>query len=68
MTNERQQLDVAQLVMEAHERTKDYLIPTPLEFSRYLSEQIDGEVWLKLDLVQKTASFKFRGGSTRFCR
>jgi threonine dehydratase len=47
--------------MEAHERTKDYLIPTPLEFSRYLSDQIDGEVWLKLDLVQKTASFKFRG-------
>jgi threonine dehydratase len=62
MTNERQQqLDVAQLVSEAHERTKDYLIPTPLEFSRYLSDQIDGEVWLKLDLVQKTASFKFRG-------
>jgi threonine dehydratase len=62
MTNERQQqLDVAQLVMEAHERTKDYLIPTPLEFSRYLSDQINGEVWLKLDLVQKTASFKFRG-------
>ena len=62
MTNERQQqLDVAQLVMEAHERTKDYLIPTLLEFSRYLSDQIDGEVWLKLDLVQRTASFKFRG-------
>lgn len=62
MTNERQQqLDVAQLVMEAHERTKDHLIPTPLEFSRYLSDQIDGEVWLKLDLVQRTASFKFRG-------
>jgi len=62
MTNERQQQpDVAQLVMEAHERTRDYLIPTPLEFSRYLSDQIDGEVWLKLDLVQKTASFKFRG-------
>ena len=47
--------------MEAHERTRDYLIPTPLEFSRYLSDQIDGEVWLKLDLVQRTASFKFRG-------
>lgn len=62
MTDERQQqLDVAQLVMEAHERTRDYLIPTPLEFSRYLSDQIDGEVWLKLDLVQRTASFKFRG-------
>ncbi len=62
MTDERHQpLDVAQLVMEAHERTRDYLVPTPLEFSRYLSDQIDGEVWLKLDLVQRTASFKFRG-------
>jgi len=32
-----------------------------LEFSRYLSDRTDGEVWLKLDLVQKTASFKYRG-------
>ena len=56
-----QQLDVAQLVRDAVERTKDYLTPTPLEFSRYLSDQIEGEVWLKLDLVQRTASFKYRG-------
>ena len=27
----------------------------------YLSRQIDGEVWLKLDSMQRTASFKFRG-------
>ena len=56
MANEnQQQTDVAQLVREAYERSKDYLSPTPLEYSRYLSEQIDGEVWLKLDLVQRTA-------------
>jgi len=62
MTTEGQpQLDVPQLVRDAHERTKDYLSPTPLEFSRYLSDQIEGEVWLKLDLVQRTASFKYRG-------
>ncbi|MCH8100875.1 MAG: pyridoxal-phosphate dependent enzyme [Proteobacteria bacterium] len=61
MTAENQPLDLAQLVREAYERSKDYLTPTPLEFSRYLSDQIDGEVWLKLDLVQRTASFKFRG-------
>ena len=58
---DQQQLDVPKLVQEAYERTKDYLIPTPLEFSRYLSEVIEGEVWLKLDLVQRTASFKYRG-------
>ena len=57
----QRQLDVPQLVLEAHERCQDYLSPTPLEHSRYLSDQIEGEVWLKLDLVQRTASFKYRG-------
>jgi threonine dehydratase len=54
-------LDVPQLVLEAHERCRDHLSPTPLEYSMYLSKQIDGEVWLKLDSMQRTASFKFRG-------
>ncbi len=57
----QQQLDVPNLVLEAIERCHEYLSPTPLEYSRYLSEQIEGEVWLKLDLMQRTASFKFRG-------
>jgi threonine dehydratase len=62
MTTESQlQLDVPQLVLEAHERCRDYLSPTPLEYSRYLSDRIEGEVWLKLDLMQRTSSFKFRG-------
>jgi threonine dehydratase len=54
-------LDVPQLVREAYERTRDYLSPTPLEYSRYLSAEIEGDVWLKLDSMQKTSSFKFRG-------
>ncbi len=54
-------LDVPQLVLEAHSRCQEYLSPTPLEYSNYLSEQIEGEVWLKLDLMQKTSSFTFRG-------
>jgi threonine dehydratase len=57
----RQQPDVPQLVLEAIERCQDYLSPTPLEYSIYLSEQIQGEVWLKLDSMQRTSSFKFRG-------
>ena len=61
VTTDIEQIDVPQLVQEAYERTRDYLLPTPLEYSRYLSEQIEGEVWLKLDLVQRTASFKYRG-------
>ncbi|MFH1765142.1 MAG: pyridoxal-phosphate dependent enzyme [Gemmatimonadota bacterium] len=62
MANEdQQQLDVPQLVLEAIERCRDYLSPTPLEYSMYLSEKIEGEVWLKLDSMQRTSSFKFRG-------
>jgi threonine dehydratase len=62
MTPENQaQLDVPQLVLEAYERCQDHLSPTPLEYSLYLSEQIEGDVWLKLDSMQRTASFKFRG-------
>ena len=45
----QQQLDVPNLVLEAVERCQDYLSPTPLEYSMYLSEQVEGEVWLKLD-------------------
>jgi threonine dehydratase len=60
-TENQPQLDVPQLVLEAHERCQEHLSPTPLEYSRYLSEKIEGEVWLKLDSMQRTGSFKFRG-------
>jgi threonine dehydratase len=55
------QIDVPQLVLEAHERCQNYLSPTPLEYSLYLSDLIEGDVWLKLDSMQRTSSFKFRG-------
>jgi threonine dehydratase len=57
----RQSIDVPQLVREAYERCKDHLSPTPLEHSLYLSKELEAEVWLKLDLMQRTTSFKFRG-------
>jgi threonine dehydratase len=60
-TKNQPQLDVPQLVLDAHERCQEHLSPTPLEYSRYLSEKIEGEVWLKLDSMQRTGSFKFRG-------
>jgi threonine dehydratase len=60
-TKNQSQLDVPQLVKDAHERCREQLSPTPLEYSRYLSEKIEGEVWLKLDSMQRTGSFKFRG-------
>jgi threonine dehydratase len=60
-TKNQPQLDVPKLVLEAYKRCQEHLSPTPLEYSRYLSEKIDGEVWLKLDSMQRTGSFKFRG-------
>jgi threonine dehydratase len=60
-TESHQPLDVPRLVIEAVERCQDHLSPTPLEYSLHLSREIEGEVWLKLDSMQRTASFKFRG-------
>ena len=62
---ETQGLDVRQLVLDAEERSREYLVETPLEYSPHLSKLIDGEVWLKLDLMQKTGSFKFRGAVSK---
>ena len=41
-TENRASIDAPQLVQKAHERCREYLSPTPLEYSTYLSEQIDG--------------------------
>lgn len=60
-----QELDIRQLVLEAEDRCRPYLWETPLEHSLYLSHEVDGEVWLKLDLVQKTTSFKLRGATNK---
>jgi len=54
-------MNVPQLVLDAVDRCKNHLTTTPLEYSMYLSEMIEGEVWLKLDSMQRTSSFKFRG-------
>ena len=40
----QQPLDVPRLVLDAVERCRDHLPPTPLEYSLYFSEQLGGEV------------------------
>ncbi len=57
--------DIRQLVLEAEERCRPYLWETPLEYSHHLSEISKAKVWLKLDLVQKTTSFKLRGATNK---
>ena len=52
-------------IEEAYKRSKPHIRKTPLEHSPYLSNLIDGNVYLKLDNIQKTGSFKFRGAVSK---
>lgn len=45
----------------AANRLRDYIRETPLDFSPYFSELTGASVWLKLENLQYTASFKLRG-------
>ncbi len=66
MVAEKQQENkVRQWVLDAEERCREHINETPLEYSLYLSKLTDAEVYLKLDLVQKTSSFKFRGAVSK---
>ncbi len=55
-------------VVAARELLSDVISPTPLLYSRVLSEQIDGPVYLKCENLQRTGSFKVRGAYVRIAR
>jgi len=55
-------------VVAARELLRDVISPTPLQYSRVLSEQSDGPVYLKCENLQRTGSFKVRGGYVRIAR
>jgi threonine dehydratase len=48
-------------VLQAAERLRAYMVPTPLYRSEALSRAFDGEVWLKVETATPIASFKLRG-------
>ena len=48
-------------IKEARERIQPYIKRTPLEHSLALSQHLGTNVWVKLELFQKTGSFKVRG-------
>src|SRR5262249_41882360 len=52
----------------AAERIKTMARRTPLERSRWLSSELGGDVWLKLDCLQLTGSFKLRGAMAKLTR
>jgi threonine dehydratase len=49
-------------VLAARDRLAGHAIRTPLLFSPLLSERTGGRVYLKPECLQRTGSFKFRGG------
>ena len=57
----KQLLDVKQEVLEAEERIREYIRPTPLVYSPHLSKIGNCNVYLKLENYQHTGSFKVRG-------
>jgi len=48
----QEHLDVPKLVQEAHERTKDYLSPTPLEFSPHPHLSVESILLKNVVLIQ----------------
>jgi threonine dehydratase len=48
-------------VFEARRRIERHLQPTPLVHSAWLSERAGADVWMKLESLQPTGSFKIRG-------
>jgi threonine dehydratase len=56
-------IDVRQEVLDAEDRIRPYVVETPLEYSRCLSELGQCSVYLKLENTQVTGSFKFRGAA-----
>src|ERR1700744_3239229 len=55
-------------IVAARELLRDVISPTPVLYSRVLSEQAGGPVYLKCENLERTGSFKVRGAYTRIAR
>ncbi len=58
-------VDVYEEVLEAEARIRPYVLETPLEYSAYLSRLAGCDVFLKLENMQTTGSFKYRGAMNK---
>lgn len=54
-------VNVHKEVLAAEKRIRPHIRKTYLEYSPYLSHSVDGHVYLKLECMQHTGSFKYRG-------
>jgi len=55
-------------IAKAADLLHDVVAPTPLEYSRWLSELVGGDAFLKCENLQRTGSFKLRGAYVRMSR
>ncbi len=55
-------------IARAADLLHDVVAPTPLEYSRWLSNLVGGDVFLKCENLQRTGSFKLRGAYVRMAR
>jgi len=53
-------------VLSAEKRIRPHIRKTDLEYSPYLSGSVGGRVYLKLECMQHTGSFKYRGALNKF--
>jgi len=52
-------------ILKAHQTISKIIRKTPLEHSPYLSDICQADVYLKLENIQKTGSFKLRGAANK---
>ncbi|RMG73445.1 MAG: pyridoxal-phosphate dependent enzyme, partial [Bacteroidetes bacterium] len=57
--------DFAGTVATAATRIAPHILKTPLEYSPWLSRETGAEVWLKMEHLQITGSFKLRGAANK---
>ncbi|MFK7924409.1 MAG: threonine/serine dehydratase [Bacteroidia bacterium] len=58
-------MNVHDAVTVAEKRIRPYILETPVEYSPWLSQETGAEVWLKLEHLQRTGSFKLRGATNK---
>ncbi|MEL7340454.1 MAG: pyridoxal-phosphate dependent enzyme, partial [Bacteroidota bacterium] len=58
-------LNVYEAVKAAESRIRPHILETPIEYSPWLSQETGAEVWLKLEHLQRTGSFKLRGAANK---
>jgi threonine dehydratase len=58
-------MNVQEEVLLAESRIRPYILRTPVEYSHHLSRLTGAEVWLKMEHLQITGSFKLRGATNK---